>query len=199
MRVKKLILGCLSMGIVLQSGLTSVTAQQTNITEVSAESIATAKELSEQSQAKAEVLDYRGAIADISQAILLNPNEADHYYRRGVILGKLSDRQGAVRDFDDAILRNPNHAHAYLQRAGMSFNLSSSFQITDRQGFIYRLDRLIGDRRADSRAVLDLRTARDLFAKQGDQEGYQTANSLIEHFSKGSDSHNNQQTSSPPN
>lgn len=182
MRVKKLILCCLSTGIILHCGITSVTAQQRNI-QVSAESIATAKELSQQSQAKAEILDYKGAIADINQAIILNPNEADHYYQRGVILGKLSDRQGAVRDFDDAILRNPNHARAYLQRAGMSFNLGGAdFQIVNSRGSIFRLDRSVIGLQADSRAVLDLRTARDLFAQQGDEEGYQTANSLLQHF-----------------
>lgn len=182
MHVRKLILFCLSTGIVLQCGLTSVVAQQPNIVKVSAESIATAKQLSEQSKTKAEVLDYRGAIADISKAIQLNPNEADYYFQRGVILGQLSDRQSAVRDFDDAILRDPNHAWAYLQRAGMSFNLGSSFQIRDYRGFNYNLENLVSDRRGDARAMLDLRTARDLFERQGNKEGLQIAEQLIQHF-----------------
>ena len=182
---------CLSTGILFAGISTPLKAQPVNSVSVSAESIATAKELSKQSQAKAEILDYRGAIADINQAIILNPNEADHYYQRGLILGKLSDRQGAVRDFDDAILRDPNHARAYLQRAGMSFNLGSRFQIVDSRGFIYRFNRLVGDRRSDSRAVLDLRTARDLFAKQGDKEGYQTADRLLQHFAGDLDAETN--------
>ena len=173
----------LSTGVLLAGISAPLKAQPVNPVNVSAESIATAKELSKQSLAKAEIQDYRGAIADISQAIILNPNEADYYYQRGLILAQLSDRQGAIRDFDDAILRDPNHARAYLQRAGMSFNLGgSNFQIVDGRGFIYRFDRLVGDRRADSRAVLDLRTARDLFAQQGDEEGYQIADSLLQHF-----------------
>ena len=181
----------LSTGILFTGISAPLKAQPVNSVAVSAESIAAAKELSKQSQAKAEILDYRGAIADINQAIILNPNEADHYYQRGVILGKLSDRQGAVRDFDDAILRDPNHARAYLQRAGMSFNLRSRFQIVDSRGFIYRFNRLVGDRRSDSRAVLDLRTARDLFAKQGDKEGYQTADRLLQHFADDLDAETN--------
>ncbi|MEL7522960.1 MAG: hypothetical protein AAGJ80_15335, partial [Cyanobacteria bacterium J06553_1] len=151
-------------------------------TSVSPETIATAKQLSKQSQAKAKIQDYRGAIADISQAIRLNPNEADFYYQRGLILGELSDRTSAVQDFDDAILRDPNHARAYLQRAGMSFDLGSSVQIRDDRGFLHRFDNLASDRRGDARAILDLQTARDLFAQQGDEEGYQTADLLLQHF-----------------
>ena len=170
--------------VILFSGIyVPLKAQQNDpAVSVSAESIATAKKLSQQGQAKAEIMDYKGAIADLSQAIELNPNEADFYYQRGLILGKLSDRQSAVQDFDDAIARDPNHAWAYLQRGGLSFDLGSSFQITDYRGFNYNLDRLTGDRRGDARAILDLRKARDLFARQGNRQGYQTADSLIKHF-----------------
>ena len=161
---------------------TPIKAQPLHPVEVTTEAIANAQELAKQSQAKVEILDYRGAIADINRAIVLNPNEADYYYQRGLILSELSDREGAIRDFDDAIIRNPNHARAYLQRAGMLFNTRSGFQIVDSRGFIYRLDGVVGDRPSDSRAVLDLRTARDLFAQQGDKKGYQTANSLLQHF-----------------
>ena len=176
------LLFCLSTGILLTGISLPLKAQQPDVAAVSAESIATAKQLSKQSKTKAEVLNYRGAIADISKAIRLNPNEADFYYQRGLILGKLSARQSAVRDFDDTILRNPNHAWAYLQRAGMSFDLGSSYRIRDGRGFSYQIDRLTDDRRGDASAMLDLRTARDLFKQQGNQEGLQTAERLIQHF-----------------
>lgn len=148
-------------------------------TPVSQESVDAAIDLSQQGKAKAEQYDYRGAIADFSKAILLNPNEADFYYQRGLILRKLSDRQAAIRDFDDAILRNPKHAWAYLQRAGVLFNFQSSARFTDDRGFNYRI---INRSRGDARAMLDLRTARDLFAQQQDQEGFETAERLIQHF-----------------
>ena len=173
---------CLSLGMALSAICSPITAQQTNTISISSEAIATAEELSKQGQAKAEILDYKGAIADLSQAIALNPNEAEFYYQRGLILGELSDRQSAVQDFDDAIARDPSHARAYLQRGGMSFDLGSSFQITDYRGFNYRLNRLVDGRRGDARAILDLKKARDLFARQGDKEGYQTADRLIKHF-----------------
>ena len=174
----------LSTGIICLWGFSSPSSAQQVAPEISVspEAIATAEQLSIRSQTKAEIQDYRGAIADISQAIRLDPHEADYYYQRGLILRELSDRASALQDFDDAILRDPNHARAYLQRAGMSFDLRSSFQIRNDQGFLYRFDNLDGDRRGDARALLDLRTARDLFAQQGDVEGYQTADLLLRHF-----------------
>ncbi len=147
--------------ITLFSGLTFMARTQ-NIyasTPISTESVNEATNIFQQGQAKAEQQDYRGAIADFTQAIQLNPNEADFYYQRGLILARLEDQEGAIKDFDDAILRNPSHSWAYFHRAGISFDL----------GF-------------NSRAILDLRTARLLFDKQENQEGYQKANSLIQHF-----------------
>lgn len=179
------LLFCLGAEIALLLGtLTPVEGQQIyTVTPVSPESISTAENLSQQAQAKAEILDYRGAITDLNKAIQLNPNEADFYYQRGVILGKLSDRQSAVQDFDDAILRDPNHAWAYLHRGGMSLDFGFNDRITDTIGFNYRIEtRVTRDRRGDGRAILDLRTARDLFAQQGDKEGYETADQLIQHF-----------------
>jgi len=146
---------------------------------VSQESIETATDLFQQGQAKAKQLNYRGAIADFSRAIQLNPNEADFYYQRGLILRQLSDREAAIRDFDDAILRNPKHAWAYLQRAGVAFNFQSGDRITNYRASTYPIT---NRDRSDARAILDLRTARDLFAQQGDQTGFQTADKLIQHF-----------------
>lgn len=157
---------------------------------VSQESVNAAQDLSQQGKAKAEQSDYRGAITDFSKAILLNPNEADLYYQRGLILKKLSDRRAAIQDFDDAILRNPNHARAYLERAGVLFNFRSSDRFIDDRGFTFRI---INRRRGDARAMLDLRTARELFAQQGDQEGFQTADQLIQHFAGSLESETNQE------
>ncbi|MEL6931069.1 MAG: tetratricopeptide repeat protein [Cyanobacteria bacterium J06600_6] len=182
-KITPMFIYCLSLGIALLATCSPIKAQQTDTTvSISSESISTAEELSAQGQAKAEILDYKGAIADLSQAILLNPEEAEFYYQRGLILSKLSDKKSALQDFDDAIARDPNHAGAYLQRGGMSFELVSSLQITNYQGSNYQLNRLPGNFRGDGRAVLDLKRARNLFELQGDQEGYQTADRLIKHF-----------------
>ena len=182
----KILLAIATIETALLVGALTPTAraqQPYSTTSVSAKSISTAQQLSQQAKQKSESYDYRGAIADISRAIQFNPNEADYYYQRGLILEELSDRQAAVRDFNSAILRNPNHAWAYLHRGGMSFNLGSSYQITDYRGFKYQLDNLLGDRRGNARAMLDLRTARDLFARQGDTR-HQIADRLIQHFTQ---------------
>ncbi len=176
--------------IILVTALTPVRGQ--NIVAsipVSQESIDTATDLAQQGQAKAEQMNYRGAIADFSRAIQLNPNEADFYYQRGLILRELSDREAAIQDFDDAILRNPQHAWAYLQRAGVFFNFNTRDRFRDDRGFTFRLT---NRNRGDARAMLDLRTARDLFAQQGDELGFQTADSLIQHFAGSLESEANQ-------
>ena len=189
---KKILLTLISIEIItLFTALTPIAKGQ-NIfasTSVSQESVNAAKDLAQQGKAKAEQYNYRGAIADFSKAILLNPNEADLYYQRGLILKKLSDRRAAIQDFDDAILRDPNHARAYLERAGVLFNFQSSDRFTDDRGFTFRI---INRRRGDARAMLDLRTARDLFAQQGDQEGFQIADQLIQHFAGSLESETNQ-------
>ncbi len=176
--------------IILSTALTPVRGQSIFASiPVSQESIDTATDLSQQGQAKAKQLNYRGAIADFSRAIQLNPNEADFYYQRGLILRELSDREAAIQDFDDAILRNPQHAWAYLQRAGVFFNFNTSDRFRDNRGFTFRLT---NPSRGDGRAMLDLRTARDLFAQQGDELGFQTADSLIQHFAGSLESEANQ-------
>ncbi len=178
----KILLTLTSIEIVLLFSALIPVAQAQNIyspASISAESVKTATELSQRGKAKLEQENYRGAIADLSQAILLNPNNADFYYERGSILGKLGDKEGAIRDFDNAILRNPHYAQAYLKRGGMSIDLGLDQRVTDSRGVYFRT---VDFRVRNSRAILDLRTARDLFAQQGDREGYQTANSLIQHF-----------------
>ena len=169
-----------SLGILLHPNFHSlVRAQNTSVPPISNESSETAADLYEQGKTAVAQENYRDAIANFSQAIQLNPNRAEYYYERGLVLGKLGDKEGAIRDFDSAILRNPNYAQAYLQRAGMSFYVGSPRRITDSRGIDFRS---VDYRARNSQAMLDLRTARDLFARQGDREGLKTANQLIKHF-----------------
>ena len=51
---------------------------------------------------KRENKDYKGAIADFTKAIRLNPNEAPVYVLRGYAKFSLGDKQGNLRDFQEA-------------------------------------------------------------------------------------------------
>lgn len=110
-------------------------------------------------QDKFQRQDYRGAISDFNEAIAQNPNDANIYFNRGLVLYELGDELGALWDFEDAILRNPRHARAYFHRAGLRLSLG------------YR-----------SGAMQDLRLAAKLFSEQGDKTGYQKVQKLLRHF-----------------
>lgn len=177
----QLSIGIVSIVSLLLNDISTTPAQAQSpfsSTSVSNESVNAASKLAQQGKLNAQQQNYREAIADFSRAILLDPNEADYYYQRGLILRELSDRQAAIQDFDEAILRDPNHAWAYLQRAGVALNFNSD-RFIDLRDFNYRV---ISPNRADARATLDLRIARDLFTQQNDPVGLEIANELIQHF-----------------
>jgi tetratricopeptide (TPR) repeat protein len=176
--------------MVLFNTLTPIARAQNNYsqTPVSTTAIDEATKLLEQGKIKAQQQNYRGAIADFTKAIQLNPNQADFYYQRGLILAELEAQEGAIQDFDAAILRNPNHAWAYFHRAGVSFGFGSNPPSFSRSRLDSDLDfedtryRVTGFRPMNARAMLDLKTARDLFSQQGNQKGYQIANRLLQYF-----------------
>ncbi len=60
--------------------------------------------------------DFKGAIADLTEAIRLNPNYASAYNNRGVVHYELKDLQGAVADYNSALKINPNDAEVYNNR-----------------------------------------------------------------------------------
>jgi tetratricopeptide (TPR) repeat protein len=77
---------------------------------------------------KAIAKDFRGALADYTEAIRLNPNYADAYYHRGNAFYKLGDKQKAVNDYNQVLKINPNYADAYYNR-GVARN-----ELGDKQG-----------------------------------------------------------------
>ncbi|MBD2305840.1 tetratricopeptide repeat protein [Chroococcidiopsis sp. FACHB-1243] len=80
---------------------------------------------------------YRTAIADFSQVILLQPNNATAYANRGLARAAKGDRQDALKDFDRALSLNPDSAIAYYNRG---FTLS---KLEDYHGAIADFDRAI--------------------------------------------------------
>jgi Flp pilus assembly protein TadD len=62
--------------------------------------------------AKIDRRDYQGAVADINEALKINPNDSDLYNLRGIARNKLFDHSGAIDDFNRALEINPNNSYA---------------------------------------------------------------------------------------
>lgn len=60
--------------------------------------------------------DYQGAIADLDQAIELNPENAFAYNNRGNTYYALQKYPQAIAEYDKAIALNPDYAEAYFNR-----------------------------------------------------------------------------------
>jgi tetratricopeptide (TPR) repeat protein len=136
------------------------------------------------------LVDKKGAIADYSEAIRINPNSALSYYNRGIARSDLGDKKGAIADFDQAIRLNPNFADIYNNRG------IARAALGDKKGAIADFDQVIrlnpnfaiayfnrgkpryelGDQQG---AIADLQKAAELYQTQGDQVGYQKVTEIL--------------------
>ncbi len=78
--------------------------------------VTAARELSIRGFLKAERGDHRGAIADYTRALQLDPTNPDLYYNRGVSRAAIGENQGAIADYTEAIRRDPGSGDAYYNR-----------------------------------------------------------------------------------
>ncbi|HWB58198.1 MAG TPA: tetratricopeptide repeat protein, partial [Chthoniobacteraceae bacterium] len=62
--------------------------------------------------------DMESAFADYNNAIKLNPDYAEAFYRRGAVYA-LGDTDNAIKDFSDAIRANPDYAPPYVFRGAI--------------------------------------------------------------------------------
>jgi tetratricopeptide (TPR) repeat protein len=69
--------------------------------------------------------DDRGAIADFTQAIQLDPKFAEAYKNRGDARVKLGDKQGALVDFNKAIELNPKDGWIYSSRGNLHADMGN--------------------------------------------------------------------------
>jgi tetratricopeptide (TPR) repeat protein len=69
-----------------------------------------------------QLQEARLALAELDRTIALNPQDAQAYFKRGVLKHeKLDDFQGALIDFAEAIAINPKHALAYIERGVLKY------------------------------------------------------------------------------
>ena len=75
---------------------------------------------------KIERGDYDGAIADYTQAIRLDPNNANAYGNRGIAYGEKGDYDRAIADYNQAIRLDPNDPAAYYNR-GIAYRRNGDY------------------------------------------------------------------------
>lgn len=72
---------------------------------------------------KYEKGNYKEAVADFTQVIAVNPQDANAYNRRGDAFYRLKDYQNAYSDSSKAIELNPKDANAYYDRGFSAYEL----------------------------------------------------------------------------
>jgi Tfp pilus assembly protein PilF len=65
--------------------------------------------------------DQEGALAEVNEAIKLNPRDIDAYKMRGLVKFQKGDLDGAAADFNRAIKLNPRDAEAYNNQGDVKF------------------------------------------------------------------------------
>ena len=103
---------------------------------------------------------YQVAVTDFEQAIRINPDSHYPHFGRGFARYQLKLYQESIADFDQTIKIEPEYANAFYWRG-----ISKGF-LGNKQG-----------------AISDLRTAAELYKKQGKPEDAKDALDLIEKIS----------------
>ncbi len=75
--------------------------------------------LLDRSQARAQLADYKAALADLDAVIAKDPTRADAFAFRAAAKRYLDDRKGAAADVDRALAIDVNHAPALLERGNL--------------------------------------------------------------------------------
>jgi len=149
-----------------------------------------AANFSNQGSLKVQKGDVPGAIANFTQALVLNPNIPQAYLGLGIATSRQGNKQQAVYNYDRALQFNPNLAEAYFGRGQAYYELGNkqkaigdyeqAIRVNPNYGLAY-LERgaircMLGTK---SQAVSDFQQAGELFSKQGDGKNYQLAQSFI--------------------
>ena len=124
--------------------------------------------------------DYRGAIADYSAAIKIDPKYTDAYYGRGYSRYNLQDYKGAIADYNAAIKIDPNYADAYNNRGFARYDLG------DKQGAMADYNTALKIDPGNVYAYYNRGTARsELGDKQGAIADYNAALKINPNYANG--------------
>ena len=149
-----------------------------------------AANFSNQGSLKVQKGDVPGAIANFTQALVLNPNIPQAYLGLGIATSIQGNKQQAIYNYDRALQFNPNLAEAYFGRGQAYYELGNkqkaigdyeqAIRVNPNYGLAY-LERgaircMLGTK---SQAVSDFQQAGELFSEQGDGKNYQLAQSFI--------------------
>jgi tetratricopeptide (TPR) repeat protein len=174
--------GFMAGGVVLQAQAQG--SQQ--VAQASSSADAKAEEFMTQGAEKFRKGEYKGAIADYTEAIQLKPKDALAYYNRGLAHSGLKDDKGAVDDYTQAIKLKPNFADAYHSRGlirsllkdskGAIADFDQAIQLKPNYPDAYYgrgLSRLaLEDQKG---AIADIQKAAALFQQQGQKAKYEEA------------------------
>ena len=69
--------------------------------------------------------EYETAITNYNQALQINPNDADLYYKRGLAHYYLGDYETAIADYSQAIQINFKYAKSYNKRGLARYQLGN--------------------------------------------------------------------------
>jgi tetratricopeptide (TPR) repeat protein/predicted aspartyl protease len=119
-------------------------------TRADAGELTDAADFARRGAAFAERRDYEQALADLTKASELDPNEPDYFYRRGMVYWQSKQPELALADFDRAISLKPDFVSALIARA--EFRLASK-DLTDAIADLDAADRSM-PRQADTRMTL---------------------------------------------
>ena len=109
-------LSLLPLGQPLLLGYSTALATGAVLLSTQAADAQSADDYLKRGNAKSDLKDYQGAIADYSKAIEINPKDAAAYNNRGVANRKLGDNRAAIADYNKALEIDSQLAVAYLNR-----------------------------------------------------------------------------------
>jgi|GEM_PF-1256466 len=123
--------------------------------------------------------DKKEAIEEFTQALRLNPNNANTYFNRGFVRSDLGDKKGALDDYNQALRLNPNDADTYNSRGNVRRDLG------DKKGALDDYNQALRLNPNDADAYYNRGIVRsDLGDKKGALDDYNQALRLNPNFDK---------------